>query len=494
MPQRVATARLKDVTEPIQIGRYTIHGTLASGGMASVHLGKLTGPGGFARVVAVKRMHPHLAKDSEFVAMFVDEARLAARIRHPNVVATLDVLAASDELLIVMEYVHGESLAELVRLAAARKARMPAPVACAVIADVLAGLHAAHEATDEQGRSLGVVHRDVSPTNVLVGADGIARLADFGVARAAGRLQVTREGQVKGKIAYMAPEQVRGDPLGPAADIYGASVVLWEILTGRRLFVGQRDAQVVEGILYGAIEAPSAVASSVPEALNAVVLRGLARDPTVRFGTAHEMMQEITAAVRPASPSEVSDWVELLAADKLAERAEALTWIERERYAAAPSETTATPRHDELATAPRAAVDANARASTSPSVLRAALRPAVAVLGLGCLGVLAWRIAIASFPSAGGVRTGEGAEQPASVDAGSALTAATLTIDSPGQPTGATASVPVDSAARPADPVEARPRRAPLPGNGGRPPGRADCDPPYTIDADGTRHYKLRCL
>src|SRR6516164_6168211 len=121
----------------MQIGRYAIHGAIASGGMASVHFGSLTGPGGFARTVAVKRLHPHLAKDSEFVAMFVDEARLAARIRHPNVVATLDVLSASDELLIVMEYVHGESLAELWRLAAARKARIPSAVASAVIADVL---------------------------------------------------------------------------------------------------------------------------------------------------------------------------------------------------------------------------------------------------------------------------------------------------------------------------------------------------------------------
>src|SRR5258708_2848873 len=210
--------------------------------MASVHFGRFAGPGGFARTVAVKRMHPHLAKDPDFALMFVDEARTAARIRHPNVVATLDVLTASGELLIVMEYVHGESLGALMRLAAARKSRIPPPVACALVTDVLLGLHAAHEATDDHGQPLGIVHRDVSPENVLVGADGTARVLDFGVAKAVGRLQVTREGQIKGKIPYMSPEQVRGHALGRATDIFSASAVLWEMLAGRRLFDCALDA------------------------------------------------------------------------------------------------------------------------------------------------------------------------------------------------------------------------------------------------------------
>jgi serine/threonine protein kinase len=252
------------VREPTLIGRYEVHEAIASGGMASVHFGRFAGPGGFARSVAIKRMHAHLCSDPEFVAMFVDEARLAARVHHPNVVSTLDVLAVPGELLIVMEYVHGESLTQLVRRVLERKARIPPAIACAIACDLLAGLHAAHEATDESGASLAIVHRDVSPDNVLVGLDGAARVLDFGVAKAVGRLQMTREGQVKGKIAYMAPEQVRAMPLDRRTDVYAASVVLWELLAGRRLFEKAREGDLVDRILFGNIDAPAAVASHVP--------------------------------------------------------------------------------------------------------------------------------------------------------------------------------------------------------------------------------------
>jgi serine/threonine-protein kinase len=476
----------------MQIGRYAIHGAIAAGGMASVHFGRLTGPGGFARTVAVKRMHPHLVKESEFAAMFVDEARLAARIRHPNVVATLDVLSVSDELLIVMEYVHGESLAELWRLAMARKARIPAAVACAVIGDVLAGLHAAHEATDEQGRSLGVVHRDVSPANILVGADGIARLADFGVAKAAGRLQVTREGQVKGKIAYMAPEQVRGQPVGRGADIYGASVVLWELLTGRRLFEGQRDAQIIEKILYGTIDAPAAIASSVPESLNGVVLRGLSREPPDRFATAHDMMQAVTSAVAPASASEVSDWIESLARDALAQRMTALTGIERAEDAVTTSSVATPP--DDLITAPRAPEVPPQKVVPELTAENARLRRLVLgglLVSAACAAVLLWR------QSSGGPRTSASApaerEVAAATDAAPAASVATPILE-PSHDVQALGVVPPDvSAAPPASSSDAHPRRA-IPAGTARPPNRAACVPPYTIDADGTRHYKLRCL
>ena len=483
----------------MQIGRYAIHGTIASGGMATVHFGSLTGPGGFARTVAVKRMHPHLAKDSNFTAMFVDEARLAARIRHPNVVATLDVLAVSDELLIVMEYVHGESLAELSRLAAVRKARLPSAVVSALISDVLAGLHAAHEATDEQGRSLGVVHRDVSPANILVGADGIARLADFGVAKAAGRLQVTREGQVKGKIAYMSPEQVRGEPIGRGADIYGASVVLWELLTGRRLFQGQRDAQVIEKILFGAVDAPASIASSVPEPLNAVVLRGLAREPSARFATAHEMMQAVALAVQPASASEVSDWIESLAGDALAERLTALARIERLQGPAAATGGGATPSTGDVPTAPRARADA--AGNVEPAALDANARTRRFVLGgLALLGMGSWAALVKRRGSALSRGVAAFAIGPApGGDAGSPDAASVpsipATILEPSEPPRDTAGAasPAASYEHTGEGSDPHPRPAPPPVNA-RPPNRAGCDPPYTTDADGTRRYKLRCL
>src|ERR1019366_7046955 len=197
---------------PRVVGRYLLHGEIASGGMGTAHF----------------------ARDPEFVKMFYDEARLAACIAHPNVVPTLDVFAEGDEVFLVMEYVRGVSLAQLARMGRVAGARMPANIGLAVVGGMLQGLHAAHEARNDRGEPLELVHRDVSPQNVLVGIDGIARLLYFGVAKAAGRLQTTREGQLKGKLAYMAPEQVHGAALTRRADIYGASVVLWEVLTGRR--------------------------------------------------------------------------------------------------------------------------------------------------------------------------------------------------------------------------------------------------------------------
>src|SRR5437868_956560 len=199
VPEGIARASSPDraVVVPRMVGRYAIFDEIASGGMATVYLGRLTGSGGFARTVAIKRLHPQFAKDPEFVTMFLDEARLAARIRHPNVVPTLDVVAASGELFHVMEYVQGESLSHLARGLKTRSERVPLRILLRIMNDVLQGLHAAHEARDERGVPLCIVHRDVTPQNVLVGVDGVARLLDFGVAKAAGRAHTTQDGQIK---------------------------------------------------------------------------------------------------------------------------------------------------------------------------------------------------------------------------------------------------------------------------------------------------------
>ena len=222
------------LASPQSIGRYGIYGKIASGGMASVHFGRLLGAVGFSRTVAIKRLHPHLAEDPEFLATMIDEARMAARIHHPNVVPTLDVVSADGELLVVMEYVRGESLSRLLRAEVGSGRRVPLPIASAIVIGALHGLHAAHEATSDRGTPLGIVHRDVSPQNLLVGIDGLARVIDFGVAKAAGRLQTTRDGVLKGKMAYMAPEQLAGREAPRAADVYGMGVVLWETLAGTR--------------------------------------------------------------------------------------------------------------------------------------------------------------------------------------------------------------------------------------------------------------------
>jgi eukaryotic-like serine/threonine-protein kinase len=307
---------------PKTVGRYTIYGEIAAGGMATVHLGRMQGHGNFARTVAIKRLHPQFAADPEFVAMFLDEAWLAAKIHHPNVVQTLDVVSEGTELFLVMDFVQGESLSRIWR--AVREGEKPAPVAvtASIICGVLHGLHAAHEARDESGAPLNIVHRDVSPQNVMVGMDGVARLVDFGVAKATVRLQSTHDGQVKGKIAYMAPEQLELHEVSRLSDVYAASVLLWEGLVGRRLFDAMTEGQLVSKVVQGAIQPPSVALPGLTSALDDVVMRGLAADPTKRFATAREMALAIERSVEIARASQVGEWVEEVAAPLLAKRTE----------------------------------------------------------------------------------------------------------------------------------------------------------------------------
>ncbi|HEY8041249.1 MAG TPA: serine/threonine-protein kinase [Polyangiaceae bacterium] len=311
------------------LGRYALHDPIASGGMATVHLGQLVGAAGFSRTVAIKRLHAHFAQDPQFVMMFMDEARVAGRIRHPNVVPTLDVVSAEGELFLVMEYVEGESLVRLLKVAARRHQPVPLPVAGSIVAGLLHGLHAAHEARDENGEPLGIVHRDVSPHNVLVGRDGVARVVDFGVAKAAGRLQTTREGQLKGKLLYMAPELFRGSAPERRVDVYGAAVVLWETLVGRRLFAGQTDAETVGKILANSVRRPGELREGIPPALDDVVLRGLIGDPAERFATALEMATALEAACPVAPAAAVGAWVDDAVAEVLTERAIKIAAMER---------------------------------------------------------------------------------------------------------------------------------------------------------------------
>src|ERR1035438_3265712 len=209
------------------LGQYAIYDEIGVGGMAAVHIGRLTGPANFARIVAIKRLHAHLARQPEFVTMFLDEARVAARVRHPNVVATLDIVAGAAQPYLVMEYVRGESVARLQAATHERREGIPPAIACAIAAGVLHGLQAVDRPRVERGELLGIVHRDVSPQNVLVGVDGVARVLDFGIAKAIGRATTTRNGQIKGKLGYMAPEGFQGGEVNSKYDIYSAAVVLW---------------------------------------------------------------------------------------------------------------------------------------------------------------------------------------------------------------------------------------------------------------------------
>jgi hypothetical protein len=299
-------------------GSYAIHAEIGSGGMATVHLGRFASARGFARTVAIKVLHASYAKNKEFVARFVDEARLVARIHHPNVMPTLDVIAEGEDLRIVMEYVAGESLDQLEATVRANGGRVPVRIACNIIAGVLHGLHAAHEAKNEFGEPLGIVHLDVSPQNILVGTDGTTRVLDFGVARARGE---RADPGVTGKSAYLAPEQVRGGEVTPRTDVFAASVVLWEMLTGESLFAADNHAATMQRVLGCVIPAVSDKVPELPARLDEVLKVGLRRDPAQRFATARDMALELEQAVVPALASEVGTWVQTVAEGTLVARA-----------------------------------------------------------------------------------------------------------------------------------------------------------------------------
>ena len=323
------------------VGRYSLHDVIARGGMATIHVGTLLGAVGFSRTVAIKRLHEGFAQDPEFVAMLLDEARLAGRILHPNVVSTLDVVTEDGEVFLVMDYVSGESLGALVKLLAAKGELVPLHILASIVNGALSGLHAAHEARNERGEPLQIVHRDMSPQNILLGADGVARVIDFGVAKAAARIQVTQDGQVKGKLRYMAPEQVTGAELTRAIDIYAVGVLLWELSTGLRLREGESTAQIALAILDGAIPPPlEALAAKGIEldetqkkylpALTEVIAKATAMAPEDRYATAKDMARDLADRVPVSTAAEVADWIESVAGKELAARAEIVAGIERE--------------------------------------------------------------------------------------------------------------------------------------------------------------------
>lgn len=355
------------------LGRYLLCAPIAAGGMATVHLGRLIGNKGFSRTVAIKQLHAQLVHDAEFAAMFLDEAHLTARIRHPNVVAPLDVIECDGEICIVMEYVHGESLGRLMQLSTHEGIKDR--IVAAVMIQVLLGLHAAHVATDDHGHPLSIVHRDVSPQNILVGEDGITRVVDFGIAKAARRIHSTDGDKLKGKLGYMAPEQLRLAPIDHRSDLFAAGVILWELLTGKELFTSQEPAAAIEQMLHFQPQPPSSVAPSITKTLDDVVLKALSVDPNDRYASARDMARAIESACSPAGTLEVSEWVNRLAASALARRAEWIADIEEmsldelTRTHAFPNSSTRTP------TSVRSFIAAPAQGQVEPPPARAVSPP-----------------------------------------------------------------------------------------------------------------------
>jgi serine/threonine protein kinase len=312
-----------------QLGRYEVLAELASGGMAVVHVASAHGAAGFERLVALKVLHSHLATEEEFIKMFLDEARLAAGIRHPNVVSTIDI---SDSIetgyFLVMEYVEGDHLGALLSAAHKRGHRLPLPVVMRILIDALAGLGAAHELRDASGKPLQLVHRDVSPHNVMVGSDGVARLTDFGVAKAEDRLTQTRHGEVKGKLSYMAPEQASSGVSDRRSDLFSVGIMLWEAVTGRRLFRADSVSATLSKLLANKIAPPSAVDPELAP-LDALLRKALAHEPAARFQTAEEFSDAIDATARllggVASWRTVADAVNDYASEKLARERKVIT-------------------------------------------------------------------------------------------------------------------------------------------------------------------------
>jgi eukaryotic-like serine/threonine-protein kinase len=287
---------------PSRLGRYEVVGFLAAGGMAEVLLGRFSGPEGFERPIVIKRILPHLARDKEVVQMFLDEARIIARIRHPNVVQVHELVREDGELFMVMEYLEGESASGLIRRLAAKGEQLDTGLAAYIVASACAGLHAAHQLKDEDGRPLGIVHRDVSPQNVFVSFDGVVKVLDFGIAKSAQQVTRTETGQVKGKFGYMSPEHALAKPLDLRSDVFALSIVLYELLTGRRLFHRATPLATLDAIVKAPIVPPSRLNAACPAALERICLRGLSRKRDDRYATADAMRHDLLDAMREIEP------------------------------------------------------------------------------------------------------------------------------------------------------------------------------------------------
>jgi eukaryotic-like serine/threonine-protein kinase len=298
---------------PKKLGRYELVKKLATGGMGEVWLARHTGPVGFEKLVVLKTLLPHLKEDQEFVNMFFDEARIAAVLSHPHIAQIFDLGEDKGEYFIAMEYVPGVSLRDALVLGAETNRPMPLALKCRVIADAAAALDFAHQAKTPSGQPLDLIHRDVSPQNILIGFDGQVKLIDFGVAKAANKLVRTATGIIKGKYAYMSPEQAYGKPLDGRSDVFGLGIVFWEILCMTRLFKRESETDTLQAVVGADILPPSKYDGKNPKSLDALVLKALQRNLSERFQTGAEMKSAIEAFLQkqrlPASAAHLSAWM-----------------------------------------------------------------------------------------------------------------------------------------------------------------------------------------
>lgn len=313
------------------IDRYRVVDEIGVGGMASVHLARMDGLGGFQRWAAIKKIHPHLIEDESFILMFLDEARVAARISHPNVAMVFDVGKDHDTYWIAMEYLHGEPLREIMRRSEELGQPIPPEIACKVVADAAEGLHAAHELLGKNGEKLGLVHRDVTPHNIFVTYDGVSKVLDFGIAKFSSRLaQATQAATLKGKLAYMSPEQVQGETVDRRTDIFALGVVLWELTTGQRLFRMDNDLDTLAKVQECNVPRPSTIVRGYPMDLEKVVLKALVKNRGERYRTAREFSRALQSFFLRRGlfigSDEVSSFMTATFKDRLEKRDAHLRW------------------------------------------------------------------------------------------------------------------------------------------------------------------------
>ena len=332
----------RDVCTGQTLGRYELLIPIARGGMASVWAARITGAHGFQKIVAVKTMLPEFDEDPDFEKMFLDEAKTAARIRHPNVAEILDLGEEDGVLYLIMEWVDGEPLHLIAREKQARHG-IPVALVARIGTDAATGLHSAHELRDSDGSLTEVVHRDVTPANILVTYDGVVKVVDFGVAKSSANAQMTRVGQTKGKIPYMSPEQARGEVVDRRTDIFALGIILHQLCTGKHPFRGDNDMATLRAIVdRNPIPSPRQFRADLPEALEAVLMKALAKDRLERFATMAELamaLEEAIPAAKRASPADLGEFMRGLLGNRGDKRRAAIRQAARaadERAAAPP--------------------------------------------------------------------------------------------------------------------------------------------------------------
>ncbi len=399
--------------QPERVGRYEVLGEIAAGGMATVYLARSVGAAGFARLVAIKQLHSHLQADEEFVAMLLDEARLAARIRHPNVVPVVD-MEASPSLYLVMEYIEGDKLSGLIKALAKQKQALPPSVAMRIVHDSLEGLHEAHILRDEEGKPLQIIHRDISPQNILVGVDGVTRITDFGIAKAESRATTTRDGQLKGKVGYMAPEQLSSTAIDQRVDLFAMAVTLWESLAGKRLFHGESELEAMAAVANATVPSLSSAPYSLPREVDAVVRRGLERDRDRRFLNAREFADALEAAAATvgglASTRQVAEVVNQLAGDKIKRERERMRIAAQtssfgstvtpisQAHLKTPASLEPAPRADAIASAPPAVAVSGSSSRRTRWIVASAVLAVVASSVITAMVMMRWNHARETTP------------------------------------------------------------------------------------------------